>query len=220
MLETDTHEKLNKAIKIVEDYLYFLSRKPNLSYCTEKERGEWEKAVTGAYTAFVKIYYAYKHELQLSYTDAELAFFPPEDHKHFFAADYVNTYAKNPLERRLLYEKLLGGILTRYHRINCKAPFLKIQQVLGCLKELRDSMEWNLDPTLPDNPTRKEIAAYVRKVAGKDYKDRTIETYIADMDDDEVEPIDRHKQPYRYPTAIVKNRIVPHLLQRLEKGRK
>jgi hypothetical protein len=157
MQETDAQEKLNEAIKIVEDYLYFLSSKPNLSYCTENERAKWEEGIIAAYAAFIKMYHAYKHELKLHYTDTELAFFPAENHKHVFPNDHINTYAKGFLEQLFLSQKLVGGILNLYNKINCKTPFPKVQQVLSCLKELRDKVEWESEtPVPPAEPTKAQ----------------------------------------------------------------
>ncbi len=79
------------------------------------------------------------------------------------------------------------------------------------------------DIKLPDNPTRKQIAKYFNELTGKDYAYRTIEAYISEVEagNDKINPIDgKKKQPYRYPTDIVEDKIIPFLHQKAADGRK
>ncbi len=77
------------------------------------------------------------------------------------------------------------------------------------------------DIQLPDNPTRKQIAKYFIELTGKGYQSRTIEAYICRIEqrDEEIEPITRKKQPYRYDNAVVA-KIILLLHEEIKGGRK
>lgn len=90
------------------------------------------------------------------------------------------------------------------------------------LQEVKAKIGEEKIPVLLENPTRKQMVEYFIELTGIDYKYKTLETYIAEIEaeDYEIEPINRKKQPYRYATAIARDKIIPRLHQRAAEGRK
>lgn len=108
-----------------------------------------------------------------------------------------------------------GAILLFVGNSECTAIKAKTRAAIySQLLEVKVKIGGDGTPVLPENPTIKDMTSYINKyVVGKSYSEKYIWQQVTHLDD--VEPTDNTKQPFRYATDIARDKIVPHLLDKL-----
>ncbi len=134
------------------------------------------------------------------------------------------TPRKFKSERHTVTINLISDILREYKLAKSYNTLNRIKHNLresyGKFAKELDALEATLETPaqqkiqLPDNPTIKDITTCINKhVDGKPYSRQTIWEKISDMKD--IEPKGKKGKAFLYDTNDAKNKIVPHLLNKL-----
>ena len=108
-----------------------------------------------------------------------------------------------------------GAIILFVGNSECTAIKAKARAIMySQLLEVKVKIGGDYTPLLPENPTIKDITACInRHAVSKPYSEKLIWEKVASMDD--IEPIDKTKQPFKYATDIARDKIGPTLLRKL-----
>ncbi len=201
---SDEEEDCNKKIKELYNELDTICRKINTELFRYKHTGMGD-----ALPFNCKLVIRTVAEARNVLTDYDI-YFERLKYEHEGSVEYTAEDVTRDMENTLLSKA----------RKWLDANKESLLSLLLTTEEEEDSSQHDIQ--LQDNPTRKQIAEYFNELTVKDYASRTIEAYIneAETKDDDIKPIDRKKQPYRYPTDIVRDKIIPFLHERAAKGRK